>query len=49
MSDPNLTLAIAPACAAPAGAAAKPVIESFFEASSNTASCVVLKPRLDAQ
>ncbi len=48
MSDPNRTLAAAPACAAHAGTAAKRVIEGFFEASTITASCAILKPLLDA-
>ena len=49
MSDPNLTLAATPACAAHAGTAAKRVIERFAKASANIASFVVLKPPLDAQ
>lgn len=49
MSDPNRTLAAAPACTAHAGTAAERVVKRFSGASANTASCVVLKPRLDAQ
>lgn len=49
MSDPNRMLAAAPACAAHAGTAAERVIKRFSEASTNIASRVVLKPRLDAQ
>ena len=48
MSNPNLALAPAPARAAQAGIAAKRARERFVEASTNSASCVVLKPPLDA-
>ena len=49
MSYPNRTLAAALACAAHAGTAAERVVKRFSEASTDTASCVVLRPRLDAQ